>query len=437
MVVLAETASQYDSSREIYRLAEDYGYPDTDNPDPWFLLGVWHYNRKEMEVAREKFLQTLDRLDTYRGIGEGVAQGSIMKIYTWLAQACLVLNSPKETVRYCVLALRMNRYQDRVLTAILQLLKQESGESDQAEGTWGFLQNLYDFQSPKDLLFLLKCAKLAGFHALENRVLQTMPEELKRESQKPSGEEAGRADRPAQSESRRADTGILNGVCSKEQQEDLIRELEERGLEHMQASVSVLAQEDPDFAFHMADLDWKTGDSMAERRTQYEMLLWALRLLAPLRAADERELCQKLYERFVSLAEALLPQIYHPALLGDEEAWAVLPATDRFGLWMRRAKETRATEDRLEYIRRLRSGLEQAPGMKEMVEFLIEEMDRTEEPAQEAVQATPELRQLAEQVKAILSQYAPDDPVVRQLKASPAYQKVATLLEAFEDPTSL
>ncbi len=190
MVVLAETASQYDSSREIYRLAEDYGYPDTDNPDPWFLLGVWHYNRKEMEVAREKFLQTLDRLDTYRGIGEGVAQGSIMKIYTWLAQACLVLNSPKETVRYCVLALRMNRYQDRVLTAILQRLKQESGESDQAEGTWGFLQNLYDFQSPKDLLFLLKCAKLAGFHALENRVLQTMPEELKREFQKPSGQES-------------------------------------------------------------------------------------------------------------------------------------------------------------------------------------------------------------------------------------------------------
>lgn len=249
-------------------------------------------------------------------------------------------------------------------------------------------------------------------------------------------EKRGRS-RPAQSESRRAGTSILDGVCSKEQQEDLIRGMKENGLEHMQSSVSAMAQADPDFAFHMADLDWKTGDSLAERRTQYEMLLWALRLLAPLRAADERELCQKLYERFVFLAEALLPQIYHPALLGDEEAWAVLPATDRFGLWMRRAKEARATEDRLEYIRRLRSGLEQAPGMKEMVEFLIEEMDRAEKSELEAAQVTPELRQLAEQVKAILSQYAPDDPVVRQLKASPAYQKVAALLEAAEDPTSL
>ncbi len=190
MQILAETADQAESEEEILWWARDYGYPDTDNPDPWFFLGVWHNNRREMEEARQHFLTCLEKLEAYRSYEKVAAEGYLCQIYAWLAQACLQLARPQEMVRYCVLSLRMERYQDRVLTAVLQLLKQEPGEADQAEGTWGFLQNLYDFQSPKDLLFLLKCAKLAGFHALEARVVQTMPEELKREFQKPEGQES-------------------------------------------------------------------------------------------------------------------------------------------------------------------------------------------------------------------------------------------------------
>ena len=192
MTVLAETADQADeeTKEEIFRWAKDYGYPDTDNPDPWFFLGLWHYNRQEMEEARQHFLTCLEKLETYRSHDKVMAEGSLRQIYVWLAEACRRLERPQEMVRYCVLALRMERYQDRVLTSLLRLLKQEPGESGQAEGTWGFLQNLYDFQSPKDLLFLLKCAKLARFHALEARVVQAMPEELKKEFQKPEGQES-------------------------------------------------------------------------------------------------------------------------------------------------------------------------------------------------------------------------------------------------------
>ena len=188
MGVLAEMA-EHAESEEIRQWASDYGYPDTDNPDPWFFLGMWHYNKGEMEAARQQFLTCLVKLESYRSQDKVAAEGALRQMYVWLAQACLQLARPQEMVRYCVLSLRMERYQDQVLTAVLQLLKQEPGESDQAEGTWGFLQNLYDFQSPKDLLFLLKCAKLAGFHALEARLVQAMPEELKREFQKSKGQE--------------------------------------------------------------------------------------------------------------------------------------------------------------------------------------------------------------------------------------------------------
>ncbi|MBQ7519200.1 MAG: hypothetical protein IJU12_02695, partial [Clostridia bacterium] len=43
--------------------------------------------------------------------------------------------------------------------------------------------------------------------------------------------------------------------------------------------------------------------------------------------------------------------------------------------------------------------------------------------------APPELRQLAEQVNAILAKYPPDDPVIIAFKNSEQYQKVAYLLE--------
>ena len=198
MGVLAETAGKTDTEEEILGWARDYGYPDTENPDPWFFLGLWHYNRQEMEEAREQFRVCLEKLETYRSHDKVAAEGFLRQIYAWLAEACRLLNRPQETVRYCVLCLRMEKFQARVLTAVLRLLRQEPGEADQAEGTWGFLRGLYDFQSPKDLLFLLKCAKLSRFKALEARVIQALPEDLRREFEKP--QEAGEAEGPRDKE---------------------------------------------------------------------------------------------------------------------------------------------------------------------------------------------------------------------------------------------
>ena len=185
MGILSETGAQAESDEEILKLAEDYGYPSTDNPDPWFFLGLWHYNRNEMEEAREKFLQALEKLETFRSYDWVAAQGSMRQMYTWLAVACLRLKRPQEVVRYCVLSLRMDRFQDKVLTSVLQLLMQEPSEGEKAEGTWGFLKGLYDLESARDLLFILKCARLAKFTALERRTMNELPEDIREELSKP------------------------------------------------------------------------------------------------------------------------------------------------------------------------------------------------------------------------------------------------------------
>ena len=80
--------------------------------------------------------------------------------------------------------------------------------------------------------------------------------------------------------------------------------------------------------------------------------------------------------------------------------------------------------DELGYVRALHSALEAAPAMKEMVNFLLDHKPKSA--------AQRQLEQLAEQLRAFLADRSPDDPEVQALKASEAYRKVASLLEAKE-----
>ena len=65
--------------------------------------------------------------------------------------------------------------------------------------------------------------------------------------------------------------------------------------------------------------------------------------------------------------------------------------------------------------------------MKDLVGFLTEHT-----PELQAPPATPELLQLAEQVRILLAQYPADDPAVMALRQSEAYRKVASLIEGAE-----
>ena len=59
-----------------------------------------------------------------------------------------------------------------------------------------------------------------------------------------------------------------------------------------------------------------------------------------------------------------------------------------------------------------------------MAEFLAKHTPELQPPP-----PSPELLALAEQVRTMLAAYDPNDPAVAALKASPAYQKVAYLIE--------
>lgn len=143
---------------------------------------------------------------------------------------------------------------------------------------------------------------------------------------------------------------------------------------------------------------------------------------------DERHECTAeeglvLIRRFAQIEAVMLPLLYAPQMLTEENA-AMLPSLHRWGLYCTRALDALDAGRPQEYLTLLRRGVKACPGEKDMVQFLL---DRFMEDA--APKTSPELLALAEKVRTILAAYDPADPGVAALKASPAYQQVAWIIE--------
>lgn len=167
-------------------------------------------------------------------------------------------------------------------------------------------------------------------------------------------------------------------------------------------------------------LDWlaHTDPPATPGQLAWQLDLATAALRAPGWSGDEA-VGQGLCGLYAGLSATWLDNVYNPELLNAEDI-AVLPDMHRFAWHLRQALAALEGGDELGYVRGLRAALDAAPAMKETVDFLLAHKPKTS--------AQRQLEELAGQVKAILASYAPDDPAVAALKASPAYQKVAPLL---------
>ena len=160
-----------------------------------------------------------------------------------------------------------------------------------------------------------------------------------------------------------------------------------------------------------------------------QALLWtrALVLVAVRRASWKKEEndCMELARAFVVMERAFLPYCYTPAALDE---LCALPSMHRYGMFCVRAFDALDAGDYVGCIRALHDGIKHCGDMRPMVDYLLERVQKQAREEQIA-SAPPELRAMAEQVKALLAKFDPDSPEVKQLKESPAYQKVAYLIE--------
>lgn len=155
-------------------------------------------------------------------------------------------------------------------------------------------------------------------------------------------------------------------------------------------------------------------------------------LSAVLRGTDwgSVEKPDELCNLFGTISARYISSLYNPTMIEHEENWIALPGLHRFALYLTRANTMLAQGDELGYVRTLKSALDIAPAMKNMVDFLLKQLEKRQ------CQSTPlELLELADKVRTILSQYPPNDPTVAALKQSEAYQRVAYLIEGMEAPS--
>lgn len=167
------------SDEEVEETAKKVGYPATDNPDVYFFVGLYYMTRKDYKRAYHDMKRAVGLLEVYRGDDVIYLRGNLEKVYVWLAGLCQQLTLPADELHYAVLALRKSRYLDKVLCEVLLLLKKEDRQENQTETTWKLLFEIYDTRNVKDILFLYKCVRIAGYPAPADRLLAALPTDIR------------------------------------------------------------------------------------------------------------------------------------------------------------------------------------------------------------------------------------------------------------------
>ena len=162
----------------------------------------------------------------------------------------------------------------------------------------------------------------------------------------------------------------------------------------------------------------------AERQRQTKKLLGSSEAMANM----EEDIIQiqrsiETIRVFAEVERKFLAVYYAPEML-TEENLSMLPPMHRFGWHCARAFDALDAGDALGCVHALKAGLSSCESMQPVVEFLLEHI-----PALKVEKPSRELQELAEKVRTMLAAYAPDDPAVAALKESPAYQRVAHLIE--------
>lgn len=125
-----------------------------------------------------------------------------------------------------------------------------------------------------------------------------------------------------------------------------------------------------------------------------------------------------------------MTECYNENLLKNAEYINCIPNLHLFS-WLLVNAFKEKDKDPLGYIKALKEIIQKIPQAKQIVEFLIEEFKNEEElKRQEKIKtASPELIQMAEQLKTMLKAFPENSAELLAIKQSPVYKQVAFLIE--------
>ncbi len=164
-----EAISSYEQQvRQYYDIFTETGklFPDVEFYMGRFLIRIG----KQMEGAH--FLElALEKLEQYKGSSSLKLSARLDFVYNILRLCYAERGDAAKCVYYGTLSLRVNRYQEDTLAALISLLQGDPNTA--AEQAYDFLARLYRFDNLKDTLFVLKTAMKTGYAELAGLLRQT------------------------------------------------------------------------------------------------------------------------------------------------------------------------------------------------------------------------------------------------------------------------
>lgn len=176
-MVIKENTEDDEKFRKMYQQALELlpGYPDTD-----FLMGMWETLQGHWNEALALFeeAQRKHNANEYNNLMESYMDIHMRKMYKGALKCAIEIGDKAQIVKYIILLLGTDKYQDEMLRNLFVLLQEDGKEKKTADGSFRIAGQLYDFNNLKDKLYVFKCAKLAGFGALEKQIVELLtPEE--------------------------------------------------------------------------------------------------------------------------------------------------------------------------------------------------------------------------------------------------------------------
>lgn len=168
-----------------------------------------------------------------------------------------------------------------------------------------------------------------------------------------------------------------------------------------------------------------------EQLTDFNKLSFAFNLISEIISSDKEfsiSFKNQLKERFYTISKLYLTNLYKDEILENDYVFSTLPALHRFSIYFIIAIDS---TDIKEKIRLLRQALTEEPKMKELVNITLEELQNEQKKleAEKQLSASPELVELAKQIKIMLENYPENSPELLAIKQSPVYKQVAHLIE--------
>jgi tetratricopeptide (TPR) repeat protein len=149
-----------DDADEFRRLYDDAAAFAADEPEYDAIMGYYMFDSSRYEEAAFYLEQTLAKMDAKKDFNPGGITSDMKSLSHFLAVSYARIGNDEKFFSYAVQTLRFDPKQDEIVEMLLTYLTDKDPAT--TEQIYEFLQQIYHFNSQKDVIYLLRMALRAG-----------------------------------------------------------------------------------------------------------------------------------------------------------------------------------------------------------------------------------------------------------------------------------